>query len=48
MVFVNSFPFLSILVTCFSIGTEKVFFAVFFPKQVNCPSNYSASSIMIK
>ena len=36
MVFVNSFPFLPILVTSFSIGTEKViYFSVFSPKQIN-------------
>ena len=35
--------FLSILVTSFSIGTEKVmYFSLFFPKKVNCFSNLSA------
>ena len=35
--FVISSPFLSILVTFFSIGTVKVmYFSVFSPKQVNC------------
>ena len=49
IVFVISFPFLLILVTSFSIGTEKVMsFSVFSPKQVICPSNSSAISIMIK
>ena len=43
------FQFLSILVTYFSIGTEKVmFFSVFFPKQVNYPSNSSTTSFIIK
>ena len=49
MVFVNSFQFLPILATSFSIGTGKGFvFSVFFPKQVNYPSNSFASSFMIK
>ena len=44
MVFVHSFPFLSILVTSFFLGTGKVMcFSVFSPKQVNCPSNSSAA-----
>ena len=44
MDFVISFPFLLILVTSFSIGFEKViYFSVFSPKQVNCPSNSSVS-----
>ena len=47
--FVNSSPFLSILVTSFSIETIKVmYFSVFSPKQVNCFSNSSANSFMIK
>ena len=41
--FAISSPFLSILVTSFSIGTVKVmYFSVFSPKQVNCFSNSSA------
>ena len=44
MVFVISPPFLPILVTSFYIGTEKVmYFSEFFPKQLNCPSDSSAS-----
>ena len=49
MAFVISFPFLSILITSFSIGTVKVmYFSVFYPKQVNFPSNSSASSFVIE
>ena len=49
MVLENSFPFLSILVTSFSIGTEKaMYFSVFSPKQVNYSSNPSGNSFMIK
>ena len=49
MVFMISFPFLSILINSFSIGTEKVmYFSVFSPKQVNSPSNSSTTSFMIK
>ena len=49
MVFVISSPFLSILVTSFSVGTENViFFSVFSPTQVNFFSNSSANSFMIK
>ena len=48
MVFV-SFPFLSILLTSFVIGTEKIlYFPVFSPKELNSPSNSFASSSMIK
>ena len=44
-----SFQFLSILVTSFSVGTEMImYFLVFIPKQVNCPSNSFANSFMIK
>ena len=40
---------LPILLNSFSFGTEKImYFSVFSPKQVNCPSNSSASSNMIK
>ena len=46
---VVSAPFLPIFVTCFSIGTEKfMYFSVFSFKQLNCTSNSSASSLMIK
>ena len=49
MDFVISFPFLSILVTSFCIGTEKiVFFSVFSYKQENYFSNSSANTFMIK
>ena len=42
-------PFLSILVTSFSVGTVKVnYLSVFSPKQVNCFLNSSANSFMIK
>ena len=44
-----SFLFLLIFLTSFSIGTEKaMYFSVFSPRQVNYPSNSSASSFMIK
>ena len=43
-----SSPFLLILVTSFSIGTEKVmYFSLFFPEQLNCFSNSSANSFII-
>ena len=46
---VISSSFLSILVTSFPIGTEKVrYFSVFFPKQLNFPSHLSAISFIIK
>ena len=46
--FVTS-QFLSVLVTSFSIGTVNViYFSVFSLKQVNCFSNSSANSFMIK
>ena len=33
----------------FLIGTENViYFSVFSPKDPNCPSNFSASSLIIK
>ena len=49
IVFMISFQFLSILVTSFSVGAEMImYFLVFTPKQVNCPSNSSANSFMIK
>ena len=49
MVFVISSPFLLILVTSFSIGTKKVIhFSISSPKQINFPSNPSASSFMMK
>ena len=49
MAFVISFPFLSMLLTSFVIGTEKVLhFLVFSPGQLNSPSNYFTSSFMIK
>ena len=42
-----SSPFLSILVTSFSIGTVNVIsFSVFSPKQVNCYLSSSANSFM--
>ena len=38
MVFVISFPFLLIRITCFSVGTENVMsFSVFSPKQIIFP-----------
>ena len=41
--------FVSILVTSSSIGTVKLmYFLAFFPKQINCFSNSSADSFMIK
>ena len=43
-VFVKSFPSLSILVTSLSIENEKImYFSIVFPKQLSCPSKYSAS-----
>ena len=49
MVFGISSQFLPISVTCFSIETEKVMYlSVFSLKQVNCSSNFSASSFMAK
>ena len=49
MAFVISSPFLSVLLTSFSIGVETVmYFSVFSPKQFNCPLNSSASSFVIK
>ena len=49
MVFVISFPFLLIILTCFSSKTEMVkFFLVFSPKQLNCFWNTSARSVTIK
>ena len=49
MIFVIYFPFSSVLLTYFSIGTNKVmYFPGFSPKQVSCPSNSSASSFMMK
>ena len=48
MIFMISFPFLSIYVTSFSTETEKVMsFSVCSPEQLNCPLNSSASSFMI-
>ena len=47
--FVISSPFLSILVTSFSIGTLRaMYFSVFSPKQVNSFLNSSANSFMTK
>ena len=49
MVFVISFPFLLILVTSFCIGTEEaICFSVFYPKDVNCPSDSPANYFIIK
>ena len=49
MFFIIPSPFISILVTSFSIGTVKVmYFSVFSPKQVNCFLDSSAKSFMIK
>ena len=49
MAFVISSPFLSVHLTSFCIGTEDVmYFAVFSLKQVNCFSNSSANSFMVK
>ena len=48
MFFVILFPFLSVPVTSFSIGTEKViYFLAFSPKEVNCFSSSSANYFMI-
>ena len=42
------FRFLPIVVTYLFIGTEKImYFSVFFPKQVNCPSNSSPVRLLI-
>ena len=47
--FLISSPFLSILVTAFSIETEKVVnFLLFFPKHLNFSSNSFTSSFIIK
>ena len=47
--FVISSPFLSILVTSFSIGIANVmYFSVFYPKQVSCFLNSFVNSFMIK
>ena len=47
--FITSSAFVSILVISFCIGTDKVMhFSVFFPKQVNCFSNSSTNSFIIK
>ena len=44
--FVSSDPFLSILLNSFFIGVENIMnFSIFSPKQVNCRSNFSASSL---
>ena len=49
MLFVIFPPFLKILLTSFSVGTEKfICFSVFSPKQVNYHTNFFASSFMIK
>ena len=41
MVFIISSPFLSIFLTSFIIGTEKIlYFSVFSPGQLNSSSNY--------
>ena len=49
MIFLISFPFLSILATSFSNGTDKVmYFLIFSLKHIKCPSNSSPSSYMIK
>ena len=43
------FPFYSILETSFFIETKMViYFSVYSPKQVNCPSGSSASSFMTR
>ena len=49
-IYILSFSsFLLIHVTSFSIGIVKVmYFLVFSPKQVNCLSNSSVNSFMIK
>ena len=47
MLFIIYFPSLLILITSFYIGNEKLmYFSVFCPKRLNCPSNSSASSFM--
>ena len=47
--FLISSPFLSILVTAFSIETKKVVnFLLFFPKHLNFSSNSFTSSFIIK
>ena len=44
-----SLPSLSIFLTFFSIGTEKVsYFSVFYPRSSNCSSNSFTNSFMIK
>ena len=49
MDFVVSSPFLSIILTTFVIGTEKVlYFPVFSPTRIDSPLNSFASSFMIK
>ena len=49
MVFVIPYPFLSILLTPFHIGTEKFLsFSVISPKQVNCSSTSSVTTCMMK
>ena len=49
MNFVVSYSFLSVLELSFCIGTENVMrFSVQSPKQVNCYSNFSENSFMIK
>ena len=48
MVFANFSSLIPIFKTCFAIGIEKlIHFSIFYPKQVNCLSNFSASSFMI-
>ena len=49
MVFVISSQFVPVPVTSHSIGTEKVmYFFIILCKKVNCPSNFSISTFMIK
>ena len=49
MVFVISSQFLPVLAISFSIGTENsVYSSVFSPKQVNCPSIFSATFFIMK
>ena len=50
MFFVISSPFLSFLVTSFSVGTIKIiyYFSMFSTKQVNCLLNSSANLFMMK
>ena len=49
MVFVISFPFLSILLTFVNIGTGQVlYFSVFSNRKLNSSVNYFASSAMVK